>query len=109
IKYIQSSFEALGLEPGNGKDFLQKVSLVEVTSTANQNLSITGKNGTVSFNLLDDYVLVSRRQQDIHIDKTDLIFAGFGIVAPEYDWNDYADLDVKGKTVVVMVNDPGFY
>src|SRR5690606_25674312 len=76
---------------------------------ANQNLSITGKNGTVSFNLLDDYVLVSRRQQDIHIDKTDLIFAGFGIVAPEYDWNDYADLDVKGKTVVVMVNDPGFY
>ena len=59
---------------------------------------------------LDDFVMASRRQNElIEVKNSELVFAGFGIVAPEYNWNDYEGLDVKGKTIVVMVNDPGYY
>ena len=59
---------------------------------------------------LTDFVRWTERPDSIDmVDKSDIVFAGFGIVAPEYNWNDYAGLDVKGKTVLVMVNDPGFY
>jgi Zn-dependent M28 family amino/carboxypeptidase len=87
------------------------VPLVEVTSTPSSKvLSFAGKNGTLSAKYLDDYVIgSSRMEENIDIESTDLVFAGFGIVAPEYNWNDYEGLDVKGKTVVVMVSDPGRY
>ena len=110
INYIKNNFEEIGLTPGNGESFFQKVPLVEVTSTPNKILNITGKNGNLSLSLLDDFVMGSRRQSELlEVKNSDLVFAGFGIVAPEYNWNDYEGLDVKGKTIVVMVNDPGFY
>ena len=111
VQYIEQQFKDLGLSPGNGTSFFQEVPLVEITSTPKSNdLHFTGASGSVSAHHLDDYVIGSRRlQEDIDVVDSELIFVGFGIVAPEYNWNDYAGLDVKGKTVVAMVSDPGRY
>jgi len=110
INYIKEQFLEIGLKPGNGDSFFQEVPLVEITSTPNQELVFEGKGGKVSLKNLDDFVMGSRQvKENIHVKDSEMIFAGFGIVAPEYNWNDYEGLDVKGKTVVVMVNDPGYY
>ena len=110
INYIKEQFEKIGLDPGNNGSYFQEVPMVEVTSSPHQSLNITGEEGELKLSLLDDFVMGSRRQNDlIEVKDSELVFAGFGIVAPEYNWNDYENLDVKGKTVVVMVNDPGFY
>lgn len=111
VQYIEQQFKDLGLKPGNGESYFQEVPLVEITSEPkNKVLTFKGKSGTVSANHLDDYVIGSRRlQDDIDVTESELVFVGFGIVAPEFDWNDYEGLDVKGKTVVAMVSDPGRY
>ncbi|MGK9120734.1 M28 family metallopeptidase [Olivibacter jilunii] len=110
IQYIKRAFEDIGLEPGNKDSYFQEVPMVEIKSNPKAILSFTGSKGKVDFKLLDEVVLGSRRvQPTIEVKSSDVVFAGFGIVAPEFNWNDYAGLDVKGKTVVVMVNDPGFY
>jgi Zn-dependent M28 family amino/carboxypeptidase len=110
INFLKEQFEQIGLEPGNGDSFFQEVPLVEITSSPSQQLSISGSQGRLDLTLLEDFVMGSRQQKEqVEVAESELIFAGFGIVAPEYDWNDYAGLDVKGKTVVVMVNDPGYY
>lgn len=109
ISYLKKSFNELGLEPGNGESYFQEVPMVEIKSVPQDKLIITGKSGNLILNYLTDFVAGSRRIQDqVSIKNSPLVFAGFGIVAPEYGWNDYKDLDVKGKTVVVMINDPGF-
>ncbi len=111
VQYIEQQFKDLGLQPGNGESYFQEVPLVEIASEPkHKTLTFKGKSGTVSANHLDDYVIGSRRlQDDIDIPESALVFVGFGIVAPEFDWNDYEGLDVKGKTVVAMVSDPGRY
>lgn len=110
IDYIKTQFEKLGLEPGNRGSFYQEVPMVEITSTPSRSITISGDNGNLSLNHLDDFVMGSNRQSKlVEADDSELVFAGFGIVAPEYNWNDYENLDVKGKTVVVMINDPGYY
>ncbi|MBD1422162.1 M28 family metallopeptidase [Sphingobacterium chuzhouense] len=111
VQYIEQQFKDLGLQPGNGESFFQEVPLVEIASEPkNKVLTFKGELGTVSANHLDDYVIGSRRlQDDIDISESELVFVGFGIVAPEFDWNDYEGLDVKGKTVVALVSDPGRY
>lgn len=111
VNYIEQEFKALGLEPGNGDSYYQEVPMVEITSKpANPILTFVGKNTSLSVKNLDDYVIGTRRlKETTRVDQTELVFAGFGIVAPEYNWNDYEGLDVKGKTVVVMVSDPGRY
>jgi len=109
INYLKNEFEKLGLEPGNGKSYFQKVPMVEIKSVPENKMVIKGKTGSLDLAYLTDFVAGSRRLQDqVNITNSPLVFAGFGIVAPEYGWNDYKDLDVKGKTVVVMINDPGF-
>lgn len=109
IQYIKNTFIKLGLEAGNGDDFYQEVPLMQVTSQSGKEWAIQGKQGKKSFKLAEDYVLASRQAGDISIPNVEFVFAGFGIVAPEYQWNDYADIDVKDKIVIVMVNDPGYY
>lgn len=111
VNYIEQQFIDLGLEPGNGSSYFQAVPMVEITSTPTSNsLTLKAANGSVSLNYLDDFVVGSQHQVEaINVEETELVFAGFGIVAPEYNWNDYEGLDVEGKTVVVMVNDPGHY
>ncbi|MFW0718830.1 M28 family metallopeptidase [Pedobacter sp. N23S346] len=109
INYLKNEFEKLGLEPGNGDSYFQEVPMVEIKSVPEDKMVIKGKSGSLDLTYLTDFVAGSRRLQDqVNITNSPLVFAGFGIVAPEYGWNDYKDLDVKGKTVVVMINDPGF-
>ncbi len=110
VTYIEEQFKQLGLAPGNGDSFFQEVPMVEISSTAPSQLTLTGASGKLTINNLADYVIGSRQlKENIDVDQSELVFAGFGIIAPEYNWNDYDGLNVKGKTVVVMVNDPGRY
>jgi len=98
-------FKALGLEPGNNGSFTQAVPMVSITGTPTKNLTI----GDISFEFPKNYVASSRKMSEVNeLKDSELVFVGYGINAPEYGWNDYDNIDVKGKTVVVLVNDPGF-
>ncbi len=109
INYLESEFKRIGLEPAVNGSYFQEVKLMEILNTPDNKLSIEGKGKSFDFDLLTEFAAFSMRaQKEIKLDKSELIFVGYGIVAPEYNWNDYEDLDVKGKTVVVLVNDPGF-
>lgn len=110
IDYLVRSYSSLGLEPGNGASYTQDVPLVEISPAAPPTMQVTSLKGSIALQNLNDFVLWTEKPDSVNtIDRNDVIFAGFGINAPEYNWNDYAGLDVKGKTVLVMVNDPGFY
>jgi len=109
INYIANLYKEIGLQPGNGKSYFQEVPLVEVSLTPPEVLKLKSAKTTTNLKYGSDFVIFSRRLQDeIELTNSELVFAGYGIVAPEYGWNDYKNIDVKGKTVVVMVNDPGF-
>ncbi|QIL38074.1 M28 family peptidase [Pedobacter sp. HDW13] len=109
INYLKAQFEHLGLKPGNGDSYFQEVPMVEIKSVPGDNMVFKGKTTSLSLNYLTDFVAGTRRvQEEVSINNSPLVFAGYGIVAPEYGWNDYASLNVKGKTVVVLINDPGF-
>lgn len=109
INYLQQQFAALGLQPGNGKSFFQDVPMVNIATTAAPEMQIQSATGSFTLKGYDDYVLwTDRTEPNITADKSELVFAGYGVVAPEYNWNDYAGLDVKNKIVLVLVNDPGY-
>lgn len=109
ITYLSSEFSRLGLKPGNGDSYFQEVPLVEIDSKPAGDLQVRGKGKALSFKYLDEFVVNSQRMdQTVSLRNSELIFAGYGIAAPEFGWNDYEGLDVKGKTVVVLVNDPGY-
>lgn len=109
VNYLIDQFKAYGLEPGNGNSFTQEVPLVELTAIPSETMTIEGNGQTVELNVLEDFVAYTERVvEETSLDASELVFAGYGVVAPEYGWNDYEGLDVKGKTVVVLVNDPGF-
>lgn len=107
--YIASQFKQLGLGPGNNGSYFQDVPMVEVRSTPSATMRISGGKTNIAFSYMTDFVASTRREVDtVRLKNSPIVFAGYGIVAPEYKWNDYAGLDVKGKTVIVLVNDPGF-
>ncbi|WP_247651850.1 M28 family metallopeptidase [Chitinophaga eiseniae] len=109
IQYLADQFRQLGLQPGNGNSYFQEVPMVSISSRPADHLVMEGAGGAVTLSYLDDFVAATRRvQEQVSISQSELVFAGYGIVAPEYGWNDYKGLDVKGKTVIVMINDPGF-
>lgn len=109
INYLASEYKRIGLEPALNGSYFQEVPLMEILNTPDQKMKIDGKGKTFTFDLLTEFAAFSMRaQKEIQLDKSDIVFVGYGIVAPEYNWNDYEGLDVKGKTVVVLVNDPGF-
>ncbi len=110
VKYISDEFKRLGLAAGNADSYFQEVPMVEITSTPITPLVLNGTDSQLSLDALVDYVIGSQRPDaEIDVSNSDVVFAGFGIVAPEFGWNDYDGLDARGKTVIVMVNDPGFY
>jgi Zn-dependent M28 family amino/carboxypeptidase len=110
VAYLKAQFERMGLKPGNGDSYFQVVPMMETTadeSTA-MTLDVNGKPRTLAFGT--DMVIGTRTgQQEVKIDGSELVFVGYGVDAPEQNWNDYAGVDVKGKTVVMFVNDPGFH
>ena len=110
VAYLIEKFKAAGLEPGNNGGWTQDVPLVEITAKNVSALSVADKAGkAISFAYGSEYVIGSYRETpQTKVDMSEMVFVGHGIVAPEKGWDDYAGVDVKGKTVVVMVNDPDF-
>ena len=107
IALMIERFKAAGLQPGNGDSWVQEVPLVEITGKDYAPLTITGKGAPLSFDFRKDWVGVTYREEAAtSLSDSELVFVGYGINAPEKGWNDYAGLDVKGKTVVILVNDP---
>lgn len=108
LAYLQEQLKGMGIEPGNGDSYLQEVPMVEITATPDPEMVIGGKK-ILTLQGREDYVIWTERTEEaINITDADIVFAGFGVVAPEYNWNDYEGLDVKDKVVLVLVNDPGF-
>ncbi|MDF0533639.1 M28 family metallopeptidase [Shewanella sp. A32] len=105
IDYLAKSFRDIGLKPAFGNSFVQNVPMAEITADQNMQLKV----GDLTFANGSDFT--ARTEQvvpQVKLDNSDVVFVGYGINAPEYGWNDYAGVDVKGKTVIVLVNDPGF-
>lgn len=110
LAYLQKRFLETGLKPGNGNSYLQEVPMVELTCKADPAMEVFSSAGSFTLKGYDDYIIYTDKdQKELKFEKNELVFAGFGIVAPEYGWNDYAGLDVKNKIVLIKVNDPGFY
>ena len=108
VSYLIENFRKIGLKPGNGGSYVQSVPLVQITSTE-ATLAVNGAGGSRTLAYGKDMVIWTKRAvPDVQVARSDLIFVGYGIVAPEYSWNDYANLDVHGKTVVVLADDPGY-
>jgi Zn-dependent M28 family amino/carboxypeptidase len=109
INYLKTEFEKLGLQPGNGDSYFQEVPLVSITADPNTSLLVQGGGGANRFGYGDEVMVWTQRVVGrAAITNSEMVFVGYGIVAPEYDWNDYEGLDVRGKTVVMLVNDPGY-
>lgn len=109
VRYLQQKFEALGLEPGSGAGWVQEVPLVSLTADPDMGSVIQGRGTVNRLQNGSDFVAVTERVvEEIALERSELVFVGYGIVAPEFNWNDYKGVDVRGKTVVVLVNDPGY-
>lgn len=109
LEYLTSQYQAIGLEPGNGSSYLQEVPMVEIKPGADSVMHVKSKRGNFVLKGFHEYVVSTQRTDSTVVWKDEeLVFAGFGIVAPEYNWNDYENLNVKDKIVIVLVNDPGF-
>ena len=115
IEYLAAEMEALGLEPGGGeagaggntRTFLQKVPLVGITADLPKSETFVSKTGRLTLDITRDLVVdAGVPEPKIALDANDVVFVGYGIVAPEYRWDDYKGVDVKGKVVLVMNNDP---
>jgi len=105
--YIVERFKAAGLKPGNHGTWFQDVPLVEITSQNVSSLVFTGGKAPVSLDYRKDMVIATYQvTPKTEVKDSDVVFVGYGIDAPERGWNDYAGIDVKGKTVIILVNDP---
>ena len=111
VEYISAQFERIGLQPaGDNDSWYQAVPMVQTTASDATVLRVAGANGERELKFGSDMMLGTRTgQQTISVNDSELVFVGYGVDAPERDWNDYEGLDVKGKTVVMLVNDPGFH
>ena len=108
-EYIQESFKSSGLQPIK-KDFLLEVPLskMEVNLDESYLKFKKAKNQRVLIPGEETVFWSKRVQESIEIEDSEVLFIGYGIVAPEYEWNDYEGIDVKGKTLIALINDPGF-
>lgn len=109
VGYVAGRFAAAGLQPANKGSWFQDVPMVEITASPDMSLSISGGATPLSFAYKTDIVAGSYRfVPKTEIANSDVVFVGYGINAPERGWNDYAGLDVKGKTVIILINDPDY-
>ena len=107
LAYMVERFAAAGLEPGNHGSWFQNVPLVEITATDLGSLDIYGLAADLRFAPDSDWIGVTYREQErVALQDSELVFVGYGVVAPERGWNDYAGIDMQGKTAVILVNDP---
>jgi Zn-dependent M28 family amino/carboxypeptidase len=108
VAYLVDEFKKLGLQPGNTDGtYIQKVPLVGITAKNTQPLTIAKGAQKQTFKWGDEVVAWTKHVADTaSIKDSDVVFAGYGVVAPEFNWDDFKGVDVKGKTIVVLVNDP---
>jgi Zn-dependent M28 family amino/carboxypeptidase len=106
VAYLEGQFKALGLAPGNPDGtYQQKVEMIGYTPHPTASFSVGGK--TIPLRFKDDFVAISRHDKpETKVTGSDIVFVGYGVEAPEYGWNDFKDMDVKGKTIIVLINDP---
>ena len=109
LAYLAEQFAKAGLKPGNNGSWFQDVPLVELTAKNVSPLTFTGAGAPLALQFGTDIVVGSYRgSPKIAVKDSDVVFVGYGINAPEKGWNDYAGVDVKGKTVIILVNDPDY-
>jgi Zn-dependent M28 family amino/carboxypeptidase len=107
LAYLTQKFAAAGLQPGNNGSWFQDVPLVEIEGKNYSRLEVAGTGRGLSFGFGDEWVGVSYREVPrTELKDSELVFVGYGINAPERGWNDYAGIDMRGKTAVILVNDP---
>jgi Zn-dependent M28 family amino/carboxypeptidase len=107
-QWIADEMKRIGLAPGYRGSYFQTVPAVNITlDPRKSNLSFSTNSGALTPKYLDEVVYFTPRLTAVDVTKAQLVFVGYGVVAPEYHWNDYAGIDVKGKTVVILINDPG--
>jgi Zn-dependent M28 family amino/carboxypeptidase len=107
-EYIATQFAEYGLKPaGDHGTYMQKVPLVGITTLAETQFSLVPKQGeAMNLKPLDEYVAFDQTQQAQADVDADIVFVGYGIEAPEYNWDDYKGLDVRGKVLLMLVNEP---
>ncbi|AOE49226.1 M28 family metallopeptidase [Kangiella sediminilitoris] len=104
-EFLKAEFEAVGAEPGNGDSYFQQVPLISIEADANMQLQL----GDSTLEYSTDFVAgTAKTVESIELKDSDLVYVGYGVVAPEYGWNDYEGIDMEGKTAVILINDPGF-
>jgi Zn-dependent M28 family amino/carboxypeptidase len=109
LEYLESEFRKLGLQPGNGASFRQEVPMVEITAASDAALAFTAGGKVTSLEFRKDMVIWTKRvKTEESFESSPLVFVGHGVTAPEFGWDDYAGVDMKGKTAVILINDPGF-
>ena len=109
VDYIARQMQEIGLEGANHGSFFQEVPILKVSSVMSPTLDLQTPAGILQLNKLTDYVSFSRKMEEhLALENSEIIFAGFGINAPEFNRNDFDGIEVKGKTVLVLVNDPGY-
>jgi Zn-dependent M28 family amino/carboxypeptidase len=109
VNYLKEEFGELGTLPGNGDSYFQEVPLIKFNGIPSEEMIISGAGNDIILKHFEDFMIVTEKAvPGVSLEHSELIFAGYGIVAPEYDRNDYQGIDWKGKTAVVLVNDPGF-
>jgi len=106
VAYLVGEFKKLGLQPGNPDGtYIQNVPLVGITSTPTLSFNIDGH--TLALEHVNEFIGPSSRiTPHVEAKDTDVVFVGYGVVAPEFGWDDYKGVDVKGKTVIMLINDP---
>ncbi|MEO7083426.1 MAG: M28 family peptidase [Gemmatimonadaceae bacterium] len=108
VAYIEGQFKAMGLKPGNTDGtYIQKVPLVGITVTNSPSLTFTKGTQTRTLKWRDDYVAWTKHvAPSVSLDKSDVVFVGYGVEAPEFKWDDFKGQDMTGKTLIMLVNDP---
>jgi Zn-dependent M28 family amino/carboxypeptidase len=106
IAYMEQQFRQMGLKPGNPDGtYLQNVPLAGITSKTQPDITVNGKKLLLTSK--KDYIALSSRYlPEVSVKDTGILFVGYGVVAPEYGWDDYKDVDVTGKTILMLINDP---
>ncbi len=109
LDYLEAQFRAVGLAPGVDGGYRQEVPLVEITALPGAELTVAAGGREARFTYADDMVVWTKQVvPESQLAASPLVFVGHGIVAPEFGWNDYAGVDMRGKTAVILINDPGF-
>ena len=111
LDFLESQFKEMGLAPMFGDSYRQPVPLVAIEAKGDLTLGVANPQGETVLSYAngpESAVWTTRVVDETGLENSEFVWAGYGIIAPEYDWNDYEGLDVTGKTVIVLVNDPGY-